>query len=572
MYLDALTLSALLDEFMDTLVGGRIQDVLDVDTTGIGLEVYAHHRRQYLYLSADKQMPRVQLLQEKVRRGLPKPTQLGLMFRRYVQDGRIVHVSQPAWERILNIHVEGADGEYVIVVEPMERRSNLLLLKDGVILDCLWRVGPDENRHRLSLPNHQYQLPPPMTQRLNPFSVSVTDLESLLTQDADPKRKLANALSSGILGISPLLAKELIFRAMGEVNVKADDADVFALHGAIQSLMMPLSRREWAVGVVEAEGRASAYSVYPITHMAGWRRVERISDAMTRYYGAPIGEEAYAEAKRLPQEGIDETRKKLNAKLASMESGLKDERELEHLQQAGELILAYQYAIQRGQTLLKAEYDFDQAPLEIQLDPSLTPLENAQRYFDKYQRAKRAQAGVPQLIEGVKHELAYLAQLENDLMLAANWVEIDEVMQALNERAWYQAGKRLPRISAKPAAPLKLVRDGYVIWVGRNSRQNEVVTFKYAKSDDLWLHARDVPGAHVVIRNDGRRMSPELIQSAAAVAAYYSARRREARAIVDVTRCKYVKKIKGAGAGMVTYRNEESLNVVPQSEEILSNG
>src|SRR5688572_5363251 len=124
MYFDAFTIAALVDEFMDTLVGGKIQDVLDVDATGIGLEIYASHRRQYLYLSADKQSPRVHLAGDKLRRGLQTPTQLGLMFRRYVEKGRIEHVSQPPYERVLQIDVEHPEGDFVIVVEPMERRSN----------------------------------------------------------------------------------------------------------------------------------------------------------------------------------------------------------------------------------------------------------------------------------------------------------------------------------------------------------------------------------------------------------------------------------------------------------------
>ncbi len=120
------------------------------------------------------------------------------------------------------------------------------------------------------------------------------------------------------------------------------------------------------------------------------------------------------------------------------------------------------------------------------------------------------------------------------------------------------------------SGPLKLTtQDGYVLWVGRNSRQNEKVTFKNASGQDLWLHARDVPGAHVIIRNDGRRISETLIEQAAAIAAYYSAKRNDGKVLVDVTRRKYVKKIKGAGPGMVTYRNEETRTVAPQNEKIL---
>ncbi|PJF25725.1 MAG: hypothetical protein CUN53_11335, partial [Phototrophicales bacterium] len=135
MYLDAFTLSALVDEMLDTLAGGRIQDVLDVDENGIGWEVYANHRRRYLYMSADHRQPRIHLVPDKLRRGLPKPSQVGLLMRRLVEGGFVTHISQPPWERIIQIDVEGAEGAVSVVIEPMERRSNLLLVRDGIILD-----------------------------------------------------------------------------------------------------------------------------------------------------------------------------------------------------------------------------------------------------------------------------------------------------------------------------------------------------------------------------------------------------------------------------------------------------
>src|SRR5215213_10089715 len=137
MYLDAFTLSALVDEFMDTLVGGRVQDTVDVNEDSLGLEIYAHHQRHYLLISGESRQPRVYLLDDKLRRGTTKPSQLILLFRRYVEGGIIAHVSQPDWERILYIDIEGPEGDVTLVVEPMERRSNVLLLQNGVILDCM---------------------------------------------------------------------------------------------------------------------------------------------------------------------------------------------------------------------------------------------------------------------------------------------------------------------------------------------------------------------------------------------------------------------------------------------------
>ena len=234
------------------------------------------------------------------------------------------------------------------------------------------------------------------------------------------------------------------------------------------------------------------------------------------------------------------------------------------------MILAYQYTLADGQTELRAQYDIDAPDLVIELNPQRSPLENAQAYFRKYEKAKSAQQAVPKLIAETGVEMNYIAQLEVDLANAANWLEIDDVIQALQGRGYWQ-GKRLRRLGGgNRQGPLRIVsRDGYVIWVGRNSRQNEQLTFKTANAQDLWLHARDVPGAHVIIRNDGRRIKDELIAEAAAVTAWYSARRSETRVQVDYTRVKYLRAIKGAGPGMVTYRNESTIVVQPAAEAIL---
>lgn len=571
MYLDAYTLAALVDEFLDVLVGGRVQDVLDVDPTGLGLEIYAHHQRRYLYLSADSQRPRVHLVPDKLRRGVSKPLQLGLLFRRYVEGGIVSHVSQPPWERIIVLDVQGAEGDVSIIVEPMERRSNLLLVQNGIILDCMRRVGPEENRYRLSLPQHEYKLPPPQVGKHDPATLTPEFLLGLFQQNEDPKRKTHQVLASRLLGVSPLLAKEIVYRAGGDVNQKAVDADLDRLLENIRIVIEPLTRHQWQPGIAENENGVEAYSVYPLESIPGWHPMPSLSEALSAYYGAAVGEEAYAAAKVPVREELREAQARLRAKLASLEKSLTDESERETLRQSGELVLAYQYSLKPGQTELKAQYDPEQPELTIKLDPTLTPLENAQRYFERYDKAKRALEDVPRLVEETRRELAFLDQLDTDLELAANWPEIDEVQQALQSKGYWR-GKPTKRIAGSgQSTPLKVVtKDNFVIWVGRNSRQNEQVTFGKGGGQDLWLHARDVPGAHVVIKFDGRKTPDTVIEQAAALAAYYSARRSDNRVPVDVTRVMYVKKIKGVGQGMVTYRNEETLSVQPRSEADLS--
>ena len=567
---DTFAISALVDELRDRLLGGRIQDVVDVAPMSLGLEAYAQGKRHYLLLCADSQQPRVHLVASKLRRGTQKPTQLGLLFRRYVEGGRIAKISQPAWERLLEIDVEGESGRLRIIAELMPRRANLLLVREGVILDCLNRVGPDENRYRLSLPKHDYVPPPPIQNQLDPATISAVDLQRILESATKPTQQIRRLLPGRILGMSPLLAKEIAFRAAGDSSARVGDMDGAMLYAAFDELMQPLLSRKWQPGLGRESGMATAFAACPLTHL-DWQPCSSISEAMAAVYGELAGSQAYDEARKPVQAALVDAKAKLSGKLESLRQGLRDESERERLRQCGELILAYQYAIAEEQSELRAQYDFDSPELVIALDARLTPLENAQTYFRRYDKAKAAAQAVPALIAETELELAYIEQLESDLANATNWLEIDDVIQSLQARGHW-AGARLKRLGGGGRqGPLRIVsRDGYVLWVGRNSRQNAQLTFKRANPQDIWLHARNVPGAHVVIRDDGRRIKEDLLMQAAAVAAHYSQRRSDSSVRVDYTRIKYVRAIKGAGPGMVTYRNEKSLWVRPQDESILA--
>lgn len=564
MYIDSFTVSALVDEFMDMIVGGRVQDTVDADDNSIALEIYANHRRHYLLLSTDIAQPRAHLLPDKARRGISKPSQLVLLFRRFVESGEILHVSQPPWERILNIDVDGPEGPVQIVFEPMERRANLLLVQNGVILDCVRRVSSQINRARTLLPNHAYQLPPAQA-KADPFLVTPDDWARWFA-DADPKLKAQQVLTGSLLGFSPLVGREVIHRAGFAPSVTAAQVDVEALRKAADSLLEGLLHRQWQPGVCLEEGTVTAYAVYPLTVVNGWTPRPTLSAAMSEFYSAPVGIDTYLAAKEPVQAAIQDALERVQARLRSLRQSLTEDAERERLRISGELILACQYAIHNGQTELIAPYEVDSPPLAIALDAQLTPLENAQAYFQKYTKAKRALENVPDLITAAETEIAVLAQLASDLDLAANWPEIDEVRQALQQMGYWE-GKAAPRMGGGKAGPLKVTGpDGYIIWVGRNSRQNEQVTFEKAGPLDLWLHVRGIPGAHVVVRGDGRLIPDYVIEFAASLAAQYSARRNDNRVEVDVTERRFVRRMKKAGQGMVTYRGERTISVQPRRE------
>ncbi len=562
MNFDVFTIAAVTAELNATLQDGRVQDALELGDDAIGLEIYSNHARHYLYLSAHPQWARLHLVPERLRRGVETPSPLGLMLRRHLEGSRFVGATQPDWERVVQLNFVSSQGEFTLIAEPMERRSNLLLVQNGQILDCIRRVGPGENRVRVSLPAHPYVPPPPQTFKCPPTALTLTLLAELL--DADRSKLAWRILTEKLLGFSPMLAKEAVFRATGSLESRAADCSPRALLTEIQALIGALMQKQFAPHLCERDGQAIAYAAYPILHLPNAQPLERISDALNAFYGAPIGEAAYANAKKPVQAQLSEAIERVSRRLEALKRSQRDQAECERLRQCGELLLAYQYQIARGQTSFSAQYDFDAPPLEIALDPTLTPLENAQRYFEQYEKAKRALAEVPSLIAAAERELDFLRQLETDLALAANYPEIGEVQEALQANGYWR-GTPTARPRSGKSAPLKLsTPEGFVIWIGRNARQNDEVTFSKGSPDDLWLHARGVPGAHVIIKREGRTVPDAVLERAASLAAYYSAARHEAYVPVDVTERRYVRKIKGGQLGMVTYRNESTLTVRPR--------
>jgi predicted ribosome quality control (RQC) complex YloA/Tae2 family protein len=567
MNFDVFTIAALVDELNASLSDGKVQDTLELGNDAIGLEVYSFtdHRRRYLMLSADPTQARVQVLEDKLRRGVETPTPLGLMLRRDIEEARLTAIRQPDYERVIMFDLKGAAGEFTLICEPMERRANILLVRGGMILDCLRRVGPQDNRVRLSLPGHEYIPPPAQINKHRPDDLTLELIQNMLRADAT--KHGWRALTDTFLGYSPLLAKETIYRAAGRLDAKCAAIDAADLYAVMREMLEALLNHRWEAGVVRDENeQIVAYAVYEITHLRGWEQVASINTALGLYYGAPGGIEAYDAAKKPIFEILDEAQQKVQRKLDALKRSETDDTERERLRQSGELILAYQYQIKPGDTSLDAEYDFDQPPLHIALDPKLSALDNAKKYFADYDHAKRAMAEVPQRIAETQQELNYLAQLHSDLTLAANWPEIGEVQDALQAGGYWSGPKTARPKHTKTGALRVVTPEGIIIWVGRNSRQNEDVTFTKGRPEDLWLHARGVPGAHVIVKTNGRSVAPGVIQKAASLAAYYSNAQHDKRALVDVTERRHVHKIKGGKPGMVTYRNETVMEATPEKE------
>jgi predicted ribosome quality control (RQC) complex YloA/Tae2 family protein len=568
MFFDSLTLACIADELRATILGGRVQQTLLPDALSVGLEIYAGHERHYLLSSAHTEAGRVVLSSGKLRRGVEKEVGVQVVMRKYLRGAILASIAQPPFERILRLGFEHPEwGLTALFIEIMGRHSNIILVGSGTrVLDAVKRVGPQLSPARPILPGHPY-VPPPPQGKLPPPELTEYRLQQMLAEEA-PGTLLWRILVARLQGVSPLLAREVAFRALGDVRTTAGQVERLApVRDALAELLAPLDTGRWQPTLGLEDGGPAAYAPYVITHRGDSQPAASMSAAVEEYTTAMASGDPYAAAKRPLRQAIAEARTRIDKRREALARSLAQAEEAEHLRERGEWILAYAHSIRPGQAELLAETGAGE-PLRIPLDPELSPSENAQACFTAYRKAQRANEGVPALLQEAELALSDLAQLETDLDLAASRPDVEAVRAVLVDAGHLRPGKsRVP--GGAPAGPLSLLSpEGLPILVGRSSRQNDEVTFRRASADDWWFHAHGVPGAHVIVRGaSDRDLPPGTVQRAAELAAHFSASRREPTVLVDYTRRRHVRRIPGAAPGLVTYSQERTIRVEPHSPD-----
>jgi predicted ribosome quality control (RQC) complex YloA/Tae2 family protein len=568
MNFDTFSVVAMAAELRSVLLNGRVQRVVQLNSLTFGFEIYVHPVRWYLLLSIEPQAPRLHLSSDKVRRGRGNDTPLMLMLRKYMRGARLRAIEQPPYERLLYFHFEGPAGPTELAAEMMGTRSNLLLLEpDHTILGAARLSKPatrETSQQRIILPGHYYHPPSPQ-ERLSPLALTEEVLHQEL-EEASPEFELVRLLPQITRGVSPLVAREIVYRATGSVETTVSQlAAATPLLEAFRQLFDHLWQDHWQPTLAfNEDDEPAAFAPYPLYHLPRTQTTETFSEAVEKYFADAAA--GYAAAKAPLAQAIEEARQKLARRRERLAEDAAIQANPAALKEKGEAILAYAYQIRPGQQELSVDWTFGEPPLKVSLDPALSASDNAQQYFNRYRKALRAAEEIPAQFEKIELEENYLDQLEQDLDMAEDRLEIDAVAGALDEagyRRFKRKGqKRLAARSLRRTAP-----DGATIWVGKNARQNAYLTFSQAAPDDLWLHARGVPGAHVLIPTAQGLPSEEDVFWAAGVAAYYSRARHDTSVEVDVTVKKHVRAIKGAAPGLVTYRNESTLRVAPHAPD-----
>lgn len=566
MNFDTFSVAAIASELRALVPEGRVQQVIQINSLSVAFEIYVHPIRHYLTISVEPQAPRLYLTQQKARRGVGHDTPLMLVLRKYMRGAILKAVEQPPNERILHFHFDTRLGPVIVTAEMLGTRSNLLLLEADQTILGVARL-PKSAGQRMLLPNHFYQPPPPQ-HKLQPAELTESALQREVSE-ASPQLELVRLLPQVVSGVSPLLAREIAFRATGSTGIKVGQlTGLAAVINAYRELFNHLWNDQWQpVLALDEDDLPVAFAPYSLHHLENIRPVETFSQAVEIYFAEKVA--GYAAAKAPLVEAMKEARQRLARRRRRLEEDAAVQANPEALKAHGEMILACAHQIQPGQSELVVDWLPGESPTKISLDPALSASENAQNYFSRYRKAQRAGEEIPAQFENIALEESYLEQLEQDLEMAEDRPEIDTVAEALAEAGYYKPKRKRKRQKSSPRQFLRLTApDGATVWVGKNALQNAHLTFSRATPDDLWLHARNTPGAHIIIPTAEGLPSEADVFWAAAVAAYYSRARHDTSVEVDVTLKKHVRAIKGAAPGLVTYRNESTFRVSPEQPEL----
>jgi len=565
MSFDGLFTRAMTTELLKNLKGGRITKVQQPFTNEIVLVVRANGKNQKLLLSVHPSYARIQLTEETYEN--PKePPMFCMLLRKHLEGYFIDNIYQIGHDRIIVLEVRGrneiGDTSYKkLMIEIMGRHSNIILVdqEKNTILDSIKHVSYAVNSHRAILPGYEYKAPPAQDKQ-DPFAAGEEDILKKIDFNSG---KLDKQIVQQFSGISPLLAKEIVFQA-GLANRDT-------LPQAFTAKMKEIKEENYIPSIIQTADKEYFY-FQELYHLKGeTRSFATLSNMLDRFYFGKAERDRVKQQSNDLERFIVNERDKNEKKIKKLQRSLQEAENAEQYQLLGELLTANLFAAKKGMKKIEVAnyYHPDGEMVAIALDPRKTPSENAQKYFTRYQKAKNSIAIIQEQISLAEKELAYFDTLLQQI-ISASPKDIQEIREELIEEGYLrerQKKQTKKQQSIKPVLDQYFSSDSTEILVGKNNKQNDYLTNKVAARDEIWLHTKDIPGSHVVIRS--KEPSEETILEAAKLAAYFSKAKQSSSVPVDYTLVRHVKKPSGAKPGFVIYDNQQTVYVTPDEDTVL---
>ena len=572
MAFDAVFLSAVLAEVRERCLGARVDKIHQPSRDTLILHLRSRDSREKLLFAVNPTAPRLHLTSASPENPA-EPPMFCMLLRKHLLGARLTEITQLPMERAAFFTFDCTDemGDAVqkqLAAELMGRTCNLYLLApDGRILDCLRRIGLDETTRRPALPGLKY-IPPEPVAKENPLESP--DFAAIL--DRPGADVLADRLMDTLGGLSPLVCREAALFAAGDIDARVSALDREDTARKLADFFREYGAHPRPYYYAAPDGTPKQFAFCPIRQYGSCQKAESFGALLDGYYTLRDRKDAMRQKSQSVRKTVQNLCTRLTRKLAIQEKELQATYDRERLRQLGDILTANLHRVVKGQTVISCEdfYDEEMKMVDIPLSPILSPQQNAAKFYKDYTRMKNAEKELTRQISLGQTELEYLKSVLEELNRAQNEAELEEIRRELSDGGYLRQDGGKKRVKQGKLAPMRFVStDGYPIYVGRNNRQNEELTFKLARKDDIWCHASKVHGSHVIISCGGTTPPDNTITQAAQLAAYYAETTGGRNVPVDVTPVKQVKKIPNGKPGMVIYHTYKTVIANPYADIVV---
>ncbi|NLT19649.1 MAG: fibronectin/fibrinogen-binding protein [Syntrophomonadaceae bacterium] len=583
---DGFTIRAIANELNSTLFQARIDKIHQPEKDEIILSVrQAGGGTVKLLLSANPRWSRMHISNERKLNPVTPPG-FCMLLRKYLEGGKITSVKQYGFDRIVYITIEALDElrdwkPRLLIGEFTGRHSNIILVnpETGLIIDAIKRFNLDSGSIREIMPGKEY-ISPPAQNKIDLLQEEYEQFAARMWQQNG--QSASQALFNSLAGVSPFSARCICQNAFIEPNIPVEecgDYELHALYQQVKTLLQDISITGSTSCILYRRNKMEEYLAFELYNPSAEYNLatfDSINETCDQYYSAKMEKIRLDSMKTNLLKNINTQVEKSRKKKFYQEGDLAKAQENEKYKTWGELITSYAHQINKGDRQAVLEDFYTNESVVIELDPRWTPIENAQRYFKIYNKSRNAIKHLEYLLKQSTNEIIYLESVIVTIEQADSIAEQDEIIEELEKEGYLKArplkgkSRKLPK-----SLPRKYIStDGLEILVGRNNRQNDSLTIKGADRHDLWLHTKDIPGTHVIIRlpnyfNSVNQLPDATLEEAAMLAAYYSKASEDEKVQVDYTFRNNVRKPSGAKPGMVVYDNYWTIIVNPRSERML---
>lgn len=564
MAFDGITISALTKELKDNLINARISKIAQPESDELLLTLKPVNGGQLrLLICASASLPLLYFTEKNKQSPITAPN-FCMLLRKHISNGRIVDIDQPSLERIINIKIEHLDemGDLktkTLVVELMGKHSNIIFLNsDGMIIDSIKHIPSSVSSVREVLPGREYFIPVTIEKR-NPLTESLNDFVNTIGSSTSP---LFKAIYNNYTGLSPLFAHELCYISGIDSDVNAADvseSSLTSLYDAFDKNMQLIKAGNYSPAIFMENGVPTEYSAIDYSSFKNKIKFESISSLLQQYYAQKEQitriRQKSSDLRRIVDTILERDIKKYDLQMKQ----IKDTEKKDTCRIYGELLNTYGYNVAPESKSVTVLNYYTNEDITIPLDPAINAIDNAKKYFAKYNKLKRTYEALITLTAEVKAEIEHLESIENSLNIAVSEDDLNAVKEEMIVSGYIKkrSQDKLPKVKSKPFH--YITKEGFHIYVGKNNLQNEEITFKLANGNDWWFHAKKIPGSHVIVKTEGKEIPDSVFEDAARLAAHYSKAANAQKVEVDYVRRKEIKHPNGSKPGFVVYYTNYSM-------------